>query len=183
ALTKGLPNTPVHDLIIHARENELILGTHGRGIYIADISKVQALNDEILTKEIHVFPAEEITYDSRWGSKSWAWGELIEPKLGLSFYSTNEGNGSIEVSYKDEVVSSQTFGADKGLNQIELSLVTDESFKDLLDDDQKEDFSKADNGAFYLTPGEYQIEVKIADSKSTTTLTIQEPRERPGRKE
>ncbi|WP_163614722.1 hypothetical protein, partial [Klebsiella pneumoniae] len=33
---KGLPySVPVHDIVIHPRENEIILGTHGRSIYIA----------------------------------------------------------------------------------------------------------------------------------------------------
>ena len=32
----GLPTVAVHDLLIHPRDNDLIVGTHGRGIYIYD---------------------------------------------------------------------------------------------------------------------------------------------------
>ena len=32
----GLPNTPVRDIAIHRRENDLVLGTFGRGIWILD---------------------------------------------------------------------------------------------------------------------------------------------------
>src|SRR5262249_29158812 len=32
----GLPTVAVHDLAIHARERELVIGTHGRGLYIMD---------------------------------------------------------------------------------------------------------------------------------------------------
>jgi hypothetical protein len=33
----NLPTVPVHDLVIHPRDGELVAGTHGRGIWIADI--------------------------------------------------------------------------------------------------------------------------------------------------
>jgi photosystem II stability/assembly factor-like uncharacterized protein len=39
---KGLPRSvPVHDIAIHQRENEIVLGTHGRSIYIAKLDDVQ----------------------------------------------------------------------------------------------------------------------------------------------
>ena len=38
-----LPTVPVHDLKIHPRDRELIVGTHGRGIWIADISPIEEL--------------------------------------------------------------------------------------------------------------------------------------------
>jgi photosystem II stability/assembly factor-like uncharacterized protein len=41
---KGLPGTiPVHDIAIQERENEIVLGTHGRSLYIAKLDLVQAL--------------------------------------------------------------------------------------------------------------------------------------------
>lgn len=37
----GLPRSiPVHDIAIHTRENEIVLGTHGRSIYIAKLDSV-----------------------------------------------------------------------------------------------------------------------------------------------
>ena len=39
---KGLPKSvPVHDIAIQQRENEIVLGTHGRSIYIAKLDEVQ----------------------------------------------------------------------------------------------------------------------------------------------
>src|SRR5205085_5690778 len=41
---KGLPKSiPVHDIVIHPRDNEIILGTHGRSLYIAKLEAVQRL--------------------------------------------------------------------------------------------------------------------------------------------
>lgn len=42
----NFPSVAVHDLLIHPRERELILGTHGRGIWIAPIEGLQGLNAE-----------------------------------------------------------------------------------------------------------------------------------------
>ncbi len=39
---KGLPKSvPIHDIVIQERENEIVLGTHGRSIYIAKLDEVQ----------------------------------------------------------------------------------------------------------------------------------------------
>lgn len=183
AMTKGLTNTPVHDLIVHPRENDLILGTHGRGVYIANVSLVQQMNNEIMTKALHAFPMSEVTFSTRWGSKTWAWGEVIEPNTNVAFYSNSNGTGKIEVMYKDQVVSSMEISADKGLNMIEVSLETDESFKDLLEDEQKEDYKAAENGDYHLVVGEYTVRITVGDTNVETPMTIKKPRERPGRKE
>lgn len=43
----GLPKSvPVHDIAIQERENEIILGTHGRSIYIAKLDDVQGLQKD-----------------------------------------------------------------------------------------------------------------------------------------
>lgn len=40
--TSGLPKSvPIHDIAIQERENEIVLGTHGRSIYIAKLEEVQ----------------------------------------------------------------------------------------------------------------------------------------------
>lgn len=42
----NLPVVAVHDLAVHPRERELILATHGRGMWIAPVEGLQALNAE-----------------------------------------------------------------------------------------------------------------------------------------
>lgn len=38
---RNLPRVPVHDLVIQERENELVVGTHGRSIFITKLDAVQ----------------------------------------------------------------------------------------------------------------------------------------------
>jgi hypothetical protein len=51
----GLPTVPVHDLRIHPRDRELIAATHGRGIWIVDISALEQINDKVLAEDVHMF--------------------------------------------------------------------------------------------------------------------------------
>ncbi len=51
----GLPTTPVHDLLIHPRDGELIAGTHGRSIWIADITPLQQLTPTTLAAKAMLF--------------------------------------------------------------------------------------------------------------------------------
>ncbi|MES2773330.1 MAG: glycosyl hydrolase [Bacteroidota bacterium] len=51
AWTKGIPySIPVHDIAIQQRDNEIVLGTHGRSLYVAPLKDIQALKG-IITKE------------------------------------------------------------------------------------------------------------------------------------
>src|SRR5437016_12868361 len=48
----NLPNVAVRDLVVHPRDNDLVIGTHGRGIWIVDdITPLRALTPDVLNKE------------------------------------------------------------------------------------------------------------------------------------
>jgi photosystem II stability/assembly factor-like uncharacterized protein len=40
-LCANLPTTPVHDLRIHPRDGELVIGTHGRSVFVADLEPIR----------------------------------------------------------------------------------------------------------------------------------------------
>jgi photosystem II stability/assembly factor-like uncharacterized protein len=42
SLSATLPTTPVHDLEVHPRDPEIIIGTHGRSVWILDIDEIRA---------------------------------------------------------------------------------------------------------------------------------------------
>jgi photosystem II stability/assembly factor-like uncharacterized protein len=64
-LKAGLPTVPVHDLVIHPQERELVIGTHGRGVYIVDIAPLQEATAMTLAAPLHLFevkPALQFKY-------------------------------------------------------------------------------------------------------------------------
>lgn len=50
-----LPIVSYMDLVIQERESDLVIGTHGRGFYIADITPYRQLTEAILGKPAHLF--------------------------------------------------------------------------------------------------------------------------------
>jgi len=53
---KNLPNVAVHDILVHPRDNDLILATHGRSIWIFDDATViQQMTPQILSSNAHLF--------------------------------------------------------------------------------------------------------------------------------
>lgn len=57
-LRNNMPYVAVQDLKIHPRENDLIVGTHGRGFFIADISPLQEVTPQILAADAHLCDIE-----------------------------------------------------------------------------------------------------------------------------
>jgi hypothetical protein len=51
----GLPKVAVHDLVIHPRDRELVLGTHGRGVYVVDVAPLEELTDKVAAGGPHLF--------------------------------------------------------------------------------------------------------------------------------
>lgn len=58
----NLPRVRVDDIVINPGNNDLILGTHGRGIIILDdITMLENLNQTVLNSEAFLFPMREAT--------------------------------------------------------------------------------------------------------------------------
>ena len=54
--TNNMPPVAVHAIELQKQTNDLVMGTHGRGVIILDdISPLRALNQEILSKNVHFF--------------------------------------------------------------------------------------------------------------------------------
>jgi hypothetical protein len=51
----NMPTQPVWDLAIHPRDGDLIVATHGRGVFIADVSPLEEAFDKVLGEDAHLF--------------------------------------------------------------------------------------------------------------------------------
>lgn len=71
----GLPSIPVKDIAIQKRENDLVLATFGRGIYILDdYSPLRLATKEVLARDAYLFPVKDalmyIPSDTKYGQGS-----------------------------------------------------------------------------------------------------------------
>ncbi len=112
-LKANLPPSVVRDLLVHPRENDLVLGTYGRAVWVGDISPLQQFTPEVRKKEFHLFdidPKPQLNYSqmARWGNYG---------MMGSNHFKTpNEPNG-LEIWYyfkqeDDEKAGLQVFDAD-----------------------------------------------------------------------
>jgi len=59
----NFPAVAVRDIVVQARESDLVLATHGRGIWIIDdISALRALTPDLMSKEAALIPGKAVQY-------------------------------------------------------------------------------------------------------------------------
>ena len=140
-LMNGFPTVPVHDLVIHPRDNDLIAGTHGRGIWILDdISALQQLSSEVHGSDVFMFD-NRVATKWRGNSRGATRGHFlfqgrnpltIQPSpprnnasdlansAAIHFYLKDQPSGrvTIEVSSLDgEQSFTEEFAANQGINR------------------------------------------------------------------
>jgi hypothetical protein len=51
----------VHDLVIHPRDRDLVIATHGRGIYVMDLAPLEDLTLAVLATDVFLFEPKPAT--------------------------------------------------------------------------------------------------------------------------
>jgi photosystem II stability/assembly factor-like uncharacterized protein len=89
-MNNNMPNVPVKDLLVHPRENDLVLGSYGRGLFLTDISPLQEMTDAMLAEEVHLFRIEPTVQRVTWsfGANDYLFGQR-------NFQTPNEPNGMV----------------------------------------------------------------------------------------
>ncbi|MEZ4809933.1 MAG: glycosyl hydrolase [Allomuricauda sp.] len=156
----GMPNVAVHDLVIQPKAKHLLVGTHGRSIYKADISVLEQMTPERLSKDLVVFGVEDIPHSPTWGSQEYVWDKPQTPGLDIHFYSASSAMYTASVKTPDGIeVSSTELQADKGLNILSYDLAFSKKGKGDFLKKNKMELSEAHDGKTYLPKGTYVVEV------------------------
>ncbi len=175
AFAKGLPDAPVHDLAIHPEESDLILGTHGRSIYIADISGVQQL-PEIKDKELVLFPPDKQKSSPYWGRKWNNYVEAMEPEVEISWYAKKQAELILNIySESGEKLQTKTISSSQGLQSCVYDLsISEKLLKQASKKNEKlKELKAADNGKFYLKKGSYKVELAMDGNVVSEKLIIE----------
>jgi photosystem II stability/assembly factor-like uncharacterized protein len=80
SLNTNLPPVPVYDLLFQQGSNALVLGTHGRGIWVLDHAEaLTEIKPEILTREA-LFPIPPVHHQNLFAGQFWfGYGEFFAP--------------------------------------------------------------------------------------------------------
>ncbi|MDX1666338.1 MAG: glycosyl hydrolase, partial [Saprospiraceae bacterium] len=182
ALGHGIPAVAVHDVLVHPRENDLIVGTHGRSIYKGNVAELQQLTPELMQEDLHLFALESPRASSRWGNTFADWMDPFEPELDIPLYARSQGTATVRIHHGEDLLL-HTFQAEvvAGLNYLEYDLSIDEeaveAYQAALNEKVKKDqkpieLEKADNGKYYLQEGKYTVTVYIGETEKNVSLEI-----------
>ncbi|MEN8248716.1 MAG: glycosyl hydrolase [Bacteroidota bacterium] len=190
-MDKKLPHVPVHDLVIQEAANDLVIGTHGRSIYKANVEELQQLDARLMAKNIHMFGVDDPTYNKGWGGVRWSrWYGFFEPEMQVPLYVKNGGIAKLNVySKKGTLLYSADRNLETGINYLTYDYTIDADklagFNKELKKakvDTKDGLKKKENDKFYLIEGGYKLEVSIDGQSASTNFKVKEPRKRPERK-
>jgi photosystem II stability/assembly factor-like uncharacterized protein len=172
AFTEGIPNVAVHDLAIQKRESDLVVGTHGRSIYIADISLVQEISsqnkDDLVVSQI-----PETLASRRWGSTGFnQYGDAFVPNASFQVYAPSSGMAEITIKTEEDLVLKKwSVNVEKGVNMVNYDYAMSEKGSKALKNKEVA-VSKAENGFYYLPAGSYIVSVKMNEKTVSKSFGI-----------
>ena len=121
--SSGLTSAAVHDLVIQKDENHLLVGTHGRSIYLTEIEKIQGLSDEILKSSLYIYPLKSIRKLPSWGVKRSVWSEPNNPSLELTIFSSSKKDYQLSIiDTEGNTIYNVSDKLDRGFNFIDYNL-------------------------------------------------------------
>ena len=155
AFSSGLPNVAFHDLVIQTEANDLILGTHGRSLYLANISLLQNIKED----QLSIATIDPIHYSSRWGGSWNKWSEVNEPNISIPFYNWKAEKVTLSIQSKEgEILQEYNINAVHGVNVFEYDVTLSDKGKKSIENENLK-IKEADNGKYYLPKGEYSIQI------------------------
>lgn len=167
--SKGLTTAAVHDLVVQPEKNHLLVGTHGRSIYKADISFLQEK-----TKELTLLPIKDLRHSKRWGSSYSTWRNPYIPSLQLKVFSAESGTVNWSIYDENNVLVYKTESLlDKGYNFINYDLTVGENQLNNYQRKNKNNTLKpAKNGQHYLPKGTYSVSLVQGKKKLSKRFKI-----------
>ncbi len=159
---QGFPTVRIDDMIIHPRELDLVVGTHGRAIWIVPISALEQLTPQ--AREADVFlcrPTDAYKFGNSFegwfeGDRTWT-SPNTQPGTTIFYHLKEKSEEKVEVLIKTasgEQVARLAGTSNAGLNSVRWVA----------------------RGArnVVLTTGDYLVELKVGEKTFTTTLRYED---------
>lgn len=159
-----LPNVPIHDLALATTAPDLVIATHGRSIYKANVALLRKINDEIRTKPIALFTlSDSLRATDRWGTITEN-GDTILPQIVIPFYTSEKGTVTVKVMQGELVVNSQNLTLNAaGVQQWQWNLMLEKQ-------------SVNSEKVSLLTPGKYTLLFTKGNDTARYELKVLQPK-------
>lgn len=182
--THGLPTCPVRALIVHPRDHDLVIGTHGRAAYILDdIRPFRSVSDNVLKNPLHLFeipPAfqhqvkqsggSHFTGDGMYSGESKKYGALLTYLYNPGKVDKSEKEKAVKLQVIDEsgkIIWSADGPKKKGINRFVWNLrtkgITLPGF---------EMIAEIFPPGISVVPGEYTVKITAGDREASETVLV-----------
>jgi len=189
SLNNNLPRVSVHDMVIHPRENDLVVGTHGRGIWILEnLGVLEGLSPDTLAAPLHLFPSRSAMQFQRFNrgrrSRGTTYYTAPNPPDGvtLDFRVSEElaaGDDPMTLTIVDaagETVRRLPVPQSApGLHRLVWDMRYDPTWVAPAGQDDGGGFFGGGQGTVigpWVLPGEYEARLAVGDVVDTTSVTV-----------
>ncbi|MGB6339069.1 MAG: hypothetical protein WBF32_04780 [Candidatus Aminicenantaceae bacterium] len=178
SLKNKLPTAAVRDIAIHPRENDLIIGTHGQGVWILDdISPLQEMTEDVLEADKHIFSIRpETQFYTRNSRESFGQPEFAgqNPPYGVSItaYFKEKPEEKPKVFINDangEKVYEISLSKEIGLQRKTWNL---SAIPKSQDGREIKPGSSGFVAYLYAAPGEYTFELHVGEQTLSKKITV-----------
>ncbi len=180
-LKGNLPLVRVDDIQIHPRENDLVLGTHGRSIWVLDdITALEQMTEEVLASDLHLFdmrPATQFRLFSRKGSTGHKYFAAPNPPYNavIAYYLKSKPAGEVKVTILDKsgkVVREGPGVKEAGINRMGWDLRHGQPVP-------PQQGQGGGGGGFIprgprVQPGEYTIRISVGENHVSKTVRVED---------
>jgi hypothetical protein len=97
----SIPNVASYDMVIHPIEQELIVGTHGRSVYVVDVKPFQKIAKSSAFDKLVTFDLENVRFNKDWGKKQYPFLNTYHAIIEFPVYLKNEVK-KLTISIKNE---------------------------------------------------------------------------------
>lgn len=173
----NFPSVAVRDIVVQPRENDLVIATHGRGIWIVDdLSPLRGLSAPALAADITPLPGravqQRIEANGGWteGDASYAGDDPADGAVISYYLKSRQVIGKLTIDILDgsgKVIDTLPAGKRKGLNRVVWSMRT----KPPQVPPAAQIAGSATIGERVL-PGSYTVRITRADKTYTMPLTV-----------
>ncbi len=177
----GLPHIAVHDLVIQEQAKDMVIGTHGRSVWVIDLEPLDEADAELRAKNLHLWPVNNVSGRDGWGfdrKQNWDKSEPNEPKINGRFWSKGHGKATIKViDTTGVVVKEMSVDATPGFNTYQVgTILTPRSSAGPIKIPSPKTLSEALADPYprpvYIAKGTYKMEISVNGQTQSVEFTI-----------
>lgn len=180
----GMPVVRIDDLMVHPRDNDLIVATHGRSIYILDdVTALQQLADAVTQSDVHLFGVRpgtawrpDVTLSRSIGGAKHFAGENPREGVAISYYLKAAATGDVKLAISDftgKVVRTIDGTKNAGLNRVQWDLRANPPAGGAAAQVRGGGFGRGGFAAPVVEPGSYVVRLSVGGKDYTTAVVVE----------